>query len=262
MRPALLILLAVATLTLFAPVRYDPMQTDVAAQLQAPSTTHWLGTDLLGRDVFSRTVQGGRQTLLTAIVATLVAALVGLPLGMVASLRARALADSAQATINTLLALPGLLIALVVLTLLGRGIGPMIVALGLAQIAPVAFSTSVAIKTLRVAGYVEASKTLGAGEVHVLVEHIWPNIQPTVFAYLAVIFSYVLLNAAALGFLGLGAELGTPEWGAMLAEGRAAFRAAPWISIGPGAMLSLTIWAVNDLADWLSRSPGERPRLW
>jgi ABC-type dipeptide/oligopeptide/nickel transport system permease subunit len=176
-------------------------------------------------------------------------------MGLMASTRFVLLAAVAQALINTLLALPGLLVALVVITLLGRGIAPLIVALGLAQIAPIAFSTRAAVKTVRSAAYIEAAINLGATEVHLLIEHLWPNVQPTIVSYLAVVFSYTLINAAALGFLGLGGALGTPEWGIMLAEGRAAFRAAPWISIGPGIMLSLTVWSVNDLADRLIQRP-------
>ena len=225
------------------------MQTDPAVQLQAPSQTHWWGTDLLGRDVLSRTLYGGRQTLQAAVLATLLASVLGLPLGLMARARNPLLAAAALASINAMLALPGLIVALVVITLLGRGVLPLILALGLSEIAPFAFATRGAVGAIHSEGYIEAAVNLGANERHILVDHVWPNVQPTVIAYAGVVFSYMLLNGAALGFLGLGSELGTPEWGVMLAEGRAAFRVAPWISLAPGLMLSLTIWAVNDLAD-------------
>ncbi len=204
---------------------------------------------MLGRDVLSRTLYGGRQTLLAAILATLLAAALGLPLGLVARAQNPLVSGAALALVNAMLALPGLIVALVVITLLGPGVVPLIVALGLSEIAPFAFATRGAVQAVRSEGYIEAAVNLGAGEWHVLVDHVWPNVQPTVTAYAGVVFSYMLLNGAALGFLGLGSELGTPEWGVMLAEGRAVFRVAPWISLAPGIMLSLTIWAVNDLAD-------------
>jgi peptide/nickel transport system permease protein len=128
-----------------------------------------------------------------------------------------------------------------------------VIALGLSQAAPFAYTTRSAILAVRPAAYIEAATNLGAKPAHVLLQHVLPNTQATLAAYTVVIFSYSLLNGAALGFLGLTGDLGAPEWGIMLAEGRAAFRSAPWISAAPGILISATVWAVNDLADQLVR---------
>jgi peptide/nickel transport system permease protein len=231
----------------------DPMQTDPAAQLQAPGPVHLFGTDLLGRDVLSRTVHGGWQTLVTAALATVLVVILGLPLGSLSATGWRLVDHLTLGLINALLSLPSLLIALVVITLLGRGQGSVVIALGLSQAAPFAYTTRSAILAVRPAAYIEAATNLGARPAHVLLQHVLPNTQATLAAYTVVIFSYSLLNGAALGFLGLTGDLGAPEWGIMLAEGRAAFRSAPWISAAPGILISATVWAVNDLADQLVR---------
>ena len=243
---------AVIVMILLGPILLsaDPMATDAEAQFQPPNARHPLGTDLLGRDVLSRLVYGGRQTLLITVMATLVATSLGALIGSVAGfVKATWLNRVVMVVVNAMLAIPGLVIALVVLTLTGRGILPMILALSLSQIAPVALVIRSAVQTVRHAGYIEAAVSMGARPLTTLWRHVLPNIRPTLFSYVCVIFSYVLLNGAALSFLGVGNEPGTPDWGVMLAEGRAAFRSAPWVSFAPGVAITVTVWAVNDLAN-------------
>lgn len=245
--PLLIWLAFVAVAPLIAP--YDPLRTEPAQQLQAPSADHWLGTDLLGRDVLSRALYGGQHTLLITALATLIALLPGVALGLLALLAERPVA----VLINALLAFPGLLLALLILTLLGQGALPLALATGLTQIAPCARVTRSAALSVRSLGYVEAARALGAGRWRLLRAHILPNILVTVLAYAAVIFAYAILNSAALSFLGLGGEPGTPDWGVLLYEGRQAFRTAPWIAAAPGLGITLTVILVNRAADALSR---------
>lgn len=249
-----LVLLIVVGVVLVGPslVTTDPLHTDPAAQLQPPGQQHPFGTDLLGRDVFSRVLHGGRLTLLIAALSTLLAFGIGLPIGGLAGMWPEHAGAALMIVLNALLAIPGLVIALVVVTLMGRGSLPLVVALGIAQIAPVAVMTRSVILTVRSETYVDAALSLGATSVRILWSHILPNIRPTVLAYGGVVFSYTLLNGAALSFLGVGNEPGTPDWGVMLAEGRSAFRTAPWIGIAPGMAITLLVWAVNDLADRVS----------
>ncbi len=134
----------------------------------------------------------------------------------------------------------------------------MVVAMGVSQAAPLAYVTRSAIRLAREMGFVDAAISLGASPAYVLIHHVLPGTLPTVLAYLGVIFSYVLLNGAALSFLGLGNEPGTPDWGVMLAEGRAAFRTAPWIGLAPGMAITLVVWSVNTLVDELSSRPSPR----
>lgn len=256
----LFLLLTVLALVLLAPVLspLDPMQTETAAQLQPPSGEHLFGTDLLGRDVFSRALYGGQRTLLIAVLATAAAVVPGTLVGLVAGAKAGKLDAIIVMLLNALLAFPSLMLALVALTLLGTGILPLAIATGVAQMASyarVARSAAIAVRTM---GYVEAAYGFGATGWHIMSDHILPNVRMTLLTYAGVVFSYSVLNSAALSFLGLGGEPGVPDWGVMLAEGRMAFRAAPWIGFVPGLAITATVWAVNRLADDLGFKTGIR----
>lgn len=233
---------------------YDPLTTDTPAQLQPPSAAHWLGTDSLGRDVLSRLLYGGRQTLVMAFGATLIALIPGVLMGVLGGLWDGWVDALLVWLANALLALPGLIVALIVLTLLGRGIVPLVVAVAISQIAPVAFMVRAAVRSVRHRDYVAVAVSLGATRFGLLIRHIWPNIWGNVLAYAAVTFAYCVLNGAALSFLGLGGEPSLPEWGTMLAEGRQVFRVAPWVGVGPGLAISLTVWGMNRLADTLTQN--------
>jgi len=250
MRLAVVFLLVEFTLVLIAPLiaPHDPMQTDVAAQFQPPSSEHLLGTDMLGRDVFSRILYGGQRTLVTAVSATVAAVILGTLLGLASSVSNPWLSRSIRVFIEALLAFPSLLVAFVVLTVLGAGQTSLAVAVGFVSIAPYAQVTHSSIVSTRSAHYVEAAKAVGATDWQVLWRHIVPNIQFTLLAYAGVTFAYSLLNGAALSFLGLGGEPGIADWGVMLWEGRGAFRAAPWISFVPGFAITATVFAVNSLS--------------
>jgi peptide/nickel transport system permease protein len=247
------LLLLVALLVFIGPLVYapDPWQTRPEMQLQPPSTDHPLGTDLLGRDVLSRTLHGGQRTLVLALLATGLALSLGLPLGLAAGLPVPAVRRTLPVLLNALLALPTLLIGLVVLTVLGRGWGSLVLALAIAQVAPLALVTRGAVLAIWARDYVQAATNLGASRRYVLVYYVLVNALPTILAYGGVVFSMTLLNGAAFTFLGFSGEPGVPDWGSMLAEGRAAFRVAPWIGLGPGVLISLTIWSVNRWVDRL-----------
>ncbi len=246
---------ALVILLLVGPLIYqvDPLRTKPVIQFQPPSTDHLLGTDLFGRDVLSRVLHGGRFTLLIAGLATAVAVTLGVSLGMLAVMQRFYINDLALILINALLALPGILIALVILTALGRGGLTLVIALGLSQVASIGYTTRAAILTIKMMEYVEAARNLGATQFHILIHHLLPNALPSIMAYVGVVFSYTLLNGAALTFLGVGIEPGVPEWGVMLAEGRAALRIAPWIGLAPGIGITVTVWSVNALVDKFSQ---------
>jgi peptide/nickel transport system permease protein len=229
---------------LFAP--YDPMDTDTTRTLEAPSADHWLGTDSLGRDVLSRVLYGGQRTLLIAALATAIAVLPGVLFGLLSTFRW--LDRSISILVNAVLAFPGLLLALIIMTLLGQGVLPLALATGLAQVAPVARITHSAVLGVLGMGYVEAARGLGAWQGRVTAAHVFPNILPAVLAYMGVVFAYAILNSAALSFLGLGGEPGVPDWGVLLYEGRQAFRLAPWIAAAPGIAITLTVILVNRAA--------------
>lgn len=254
MRLPFIILVLIVLASFAAPLitPFDPMSTNTSVTFTPPNTTHWFGTDSLGRDVFSRILHGGRQTLVIATSATLIAVIPGVVLGLLAGMASNWFDVIIRTMINSLLALPPLVIALVVLTILGTGWGSLAIATGISQIARVGQFTRSLVLSIRVRGYVGAAYALGGTWRHIVIQHILRNATPLLLSYIAVTFSYSILNSAALSFLGLGGALGTPDWGTMLAEGRLVFRTAPWISIVSGLVIVITVMCVNTLADRFS----------
>lgn len=251
MRFSLLVLGGLLLLLTLGPllVSADPMATSAAMQFQPPNREHVLGTDLLGRDVLARFVYGGQRTLLMAGGATLLALGVGVPLGLIVGSTSGWIDQTLSGVLAAMLSIPSLLLALVFITLSGPSIFSIMLAIGLAQITPCAYAIRAAVQSVRQMLYVEAARSMGGTARYVLAVHVLRGIRPTLLAYACVIFSYALLNGAALSFLGLAGEPGVPDWGVMLAEGRSAFRFAPWISIVPGLGITITVWSINRLVD-------------
>lgn len=238
----LIFLVLIMAAPLFAP--FDPMRTDTNNALHAPDVVHLLGTDQLGRDVMSRVLYGGQRTLFVTVSATSGTLAISILLGMALSAW-NVLNRLLTPILTACLALPPLLMALVLLTLWGRGILPLILALMLPQIPVVARAIQSAIRPLTVTDYVLASRSSGATPVHVLLWHIWPNVVPFVRRYTGVLFSQMLFQVGALSLLGLGGEPGVPDWGAMLADGRTAFLIAPWTVLAPGLLMVACVVGVN-----------------
>jgi peptide/nickel transport system permease protein len=254
MRLSLLSLSLVILVSLAAPVLapFDPMSTTAGEAMQSPDSQNLLGTDLLGRDVLSRVLFGGQRTLQIAALATVIAIVPGLVAGLIAGVIGSYVDRGIMVVVDSLLAIPPLVTALVTLTLLGQGPGQLAIATGIAQIAVFAQVTRSATKAVRSAEYVQASFALGATRLHVVIHHVVLSIRPTLNSYAGVVFAYSILNSAALSFLGLGGDPGVPDWGTILAEGRLAFQIAPWVAIVPGVMIMITVMSVNSLADHLS----------
>lgn len=250
-RVVILYFLLVLGSPLIAP--YDPLQTDTSHQLEPPTGTHLMGTDFLGRDVLSRALYGGQRTLFIALLASMIALIPGAAIGLISGLSSPWFDSGIQVIVSAVLAFPGLMLALVVLTLLGSGTLPLALATGIALIAPCARVVRSAVFEVRGQMYLEAAESLGAAPVRLAYYHILPNIQSPLFAYAVVIFSFSILNAAALSFLGLGGDPSVPDWGAMLFEGRTHFRSAPWIGLMPGLGITLSVLLLNRLARDLTR---------
>lgn len=263
MRWPLLILLALVIVSLAAPLLapFDPMRTQPEQALRPPGGPHWLGTDFLGRDVLSRVLYGGQRTLTMAGLAALVAVLPGGVAGLLAGSLGGWFDRGAVVAINVTLAIPPLVLALVVLTLVGQGSTRIALAVGLAQVAAFAQVTRTAARSIQAMPYIEGARALGATRWQILWRHMLPNTLPLMLAYGSVTLSYCVINSAALSFLGLTGELGVPDWGVILAEGRLDFRRAPWISIVPGVLIAATVMATNALADGLARQR-RRGQVW
>ncbi|MBC7870925.1 MAG: ABC transporter permease [Chitinophagaceae bacterium] len=227
------------------------MQTSTLNPMQTPSRLHILGTDQLGRDILSRLLYGTQHTLFVALLSTSVAVIPGLLLGVSAGMAKGWVDRFITILVNALLAFPSLIFALVILSLLGQGSWQLALATGGAQIALYARITRSATLSIINFGFIESAQAIGVSKTRLMLRYILPNAQPTLIGYGGLVFSYSMINSAALSFLGLGGEPGLPDWGVMLAEGREAFRIAPWVSLAPGLAITLTVWAVHTLVDRL-----------
>ncbi len=248
---AALVLVALAAPWLAA---YDP-RAAVAEPLHAPSGAHWLGTDLLGRDVLSRTLYGGRRMLVIAALALLVTVPPGLAVGVLAGYAGRWVDAALMALVDAMLAFPSLLLALALVALVGRGTAQIAVAVGVAGVPTYARMTRAAVLEARSRPFVEAARALGTPPLRIMAWHIVPTVAPTLIAFAGVSLSWALLNSAALTFLGYSGDISAPDWGVMLAEGRAVFRTAPWVALAPGVALSALVLALNGLASGLALPP-------
>jgi peptide/nickel transport system permease protein len=260
MRWPTIVLGSILVLTIFAPIFaiQDPNHTEPVIQMQSPSFEHILGTDFLGRDLLSRLLYGGRRTLSFTMLAASLAVIIGSGIGLVAGMAASWLDTILSTLINALLAIPNLLLALVILTLLGAGGSALIVATGFTQIAPAARIIRAATQSVLAQPYVEAGYAIGLKRWHILIYYVLPNIRNILLSYCAVTLSYCLFNSAALSYLGLGGEPGVADWGVMLAEGRNTLYDAPWIAIAPGLAITLTLWSINSLVDQRNAIPKHR----
>ncbi|MHB0875064.1 MAG: ABC transporter permease [Anaerolineae bacterium] len=230
-------------------VRQDPNAADARQVLAAPSSAHLLGTDNLGRDVLSRLLHGGRASLAAGLVAVGCAVLLGVAFGIVAGYSSGAADIVIGATADILLAFPGLLLALLLAWLWGKGIDKAALAVGIAG-APVYMRVARAsVRRVRRAPYVRAAEAIGARPLRVLLRHVLPNIAGPLLALVMLDLGWAVLHVSALSFLGVGVRPPAPEWGAMLSEARTYFRAAPWLGIAPGGAIALTVLAVNLLGE-------------
>jgi peptide/nickel transport system permease protein len=223
----------------FAP--YDPHQTNPLYQFAIPSYQHWLGTDAYGRDILSRFLWGTRTSLAEALFAVLVAGAFGMVLSLFALFGYQRLDRVAGYVLDALLAFPGLLTALIMITLLGRGPLQISLAVGISLAPACARLIRSSIAAVKNQPYVSAAYALGASRWWIVRRHFLRNISYPMLSFAAVVLAWSLLDSAALEFLGLAGSLENPTWGSMIGEGRAYFREAVWGVLGPSLFLCLTV---------------------
>ena len=249
----LLVLLLFFSAALAAPLiaPYPPEANQLDQKLLPPSTEHLLGTDHLGRDILSRLVYGARYSLLIGFAAVGAGLLVGVPLGAVSGYFGGWLDLSIQRVVDVLLSFPGFLLALSLVAVLGVGIENVIVAVALGVVP--AFVRLVRATTLAIRNrdFVAASRAAGAGHLSIIGRHILPNAVPPLVVQATLGLGATLLTAAGLGFLGLGVQQPTPEWGSMLGEGRAYIFSNPNLATFPGLAIFLTVLGFNLAGDGL-----------
>lgn len=255
-----LIVLAVLVMVVFGSViaPHNPNAQDPLQALARPSGAHWLGTDSLGRDVFSRLIAGARTAFIGPLVIAASSMLLGNLLGLWAGYRGGRVDAVIMRWVDLMWSVPGLLVIIVVAGTLGGGYW---LAVGLLVVLTVPFDTRVVRgATLEQAPrpYVEAARTLGVKDWRIMVWHIWPNVSPVAVANAFLNFASSLGFLAALSFLGLGVPPGTPDWGLMLSEGLQDLFVNPVAVLAPGVMIVLTATSMNLIGDWLQERLASR----
>lgn len=231
--------------------RYDPIKINPPDRIQAPSREHWLGTDQFGRDIFTRVVYGARISLPVGLIAVVIASLVGTLLGLLAGYYGRFLDAIVMRLIDTMLAFPGILLALVVVAILGASLPNVMIAVGVGEIPRYTRLVRGSVLSAREALYVDAARVTGVRDATILYRHILPNVVGPIVVLATLSVGTAILAAAGLSFLGLGAQPPRPEWGSMLADGRQFLSSQWWIATMPGLAIALTVLAVNMAGDGL-----------
>ena len=240
----------------------DPNSQDLAASLQYPGAEHFLGTDKLGRDVFSRIVFGAQPTLLGAVVVVLISGFIGIPLGLVAGYYGGRIDALIMRILDALLAFPALLLAILVVATFGRGLGTVVIALGVIYVPAMARLVRSVTLVQRSLAYVDAGRALGFSDGRILFRHILPNLVAAVVVQSTIDLAYAILDIAALSFLGLGQQPPDPDWGSMLSDGRAYLLQNAWPAMSAGLAIMFTVVSFNLVGDGLRSQfdPRERER--
>ena len=249
----LAILLVLVLAAIFAPLvaTHEPLAQDLSRRLQPPSAAHWFGTDDLGRDIYSRIVHGSRITLYIAFLAAAIAGPIGLIVGTTSGYFGGWVDIVLMRVVDVFLSFPALILALAFVAALGAGIDNAIIAISLAAWPPIARLARAETLSVRKAEYIAAARLMGASSLRIIVGHIMPMCVPSVVIRITLNMAGIILTAAGLGFLGLGAQPPMPEWGAMLASGRQFMLTNWWLATMPGLAILLVSLAFNLLGDGL-----------
>jgi len=239
--------------TLLAPVLapYNPTRMDVQRLLEPPSKTHLWGTDDLGRDILSRVLWGGRESLRVAVIAILIALVGGLTLGVVSGYYGGLADNLIQRIVEIFLAFPSILLMLSIVAALGPSLGTVLIALGISFIPNGTRFVRGSVLATKNREYVTAARVVGASHARIMARHILPNILPPVIVYSTLGLGAAIMATAGLSYIGLGAQPPSPEWGAMLNYGRSYLRDAWWMSVFPGLGIFLAVLFINLLGDGL-----------
>jgi len=246
------VLAAFVLFALLVPILWDqsPNKQDLINSLQAPSTAHPMGTDQLGRDVLARVAEGARISLTVATLVTLGGALIGGLIGLVAGTLGGAADGIAMRTMDAILAFPPLILAMAVTV--GLGVGLNTAAIGIALVSVPWYARLLRAEALRIRSlpFIEAAHAMGATRGRIVRRHVVPHVLPVLFIQMAAAFGYAIIALAGLSFIGLGAQVPTPEWGQMITEGLGlSLTGQWWIAIFPGVAILITVTAASMVSD-------------
>lgn len=230
---------------------HDPIQP-VSAPLEKPQPSLLLGTDSLGRDLYSRLVFGSRTTLSAALIAAALSISSGLILGLAASFAGGWLERAMLLMFNAAMSVPGLLLAMLFVAGMGPGFPSVILGAGLSAVPGFARLIHSQAVSIRSRPFIRASEALGAGRLWIYLYHVLPNLRPALLSYGTTYLAWAFTGITTLNFLGLAGDPSTPEWGVMLNSGRTYLLEAPHLVLIPGLMISFTILSFHTIGDWLS----------
>jgi peptide/nickel transport system permease protein len=245
----LLVILCALSADLIAP--HDPNQLRMSVRLQGPSAEYWLGTDELGRDVFSRIIYGARVSILVGMISIGIATLIGLPLGLVAGYYGGWLDAVISRAVDALLAFPSLILALAIMSVLGPNLQNAMIAIGIIYAPAFVRLTRAGVLSVKSSEYVLAARVAGARPSYIMARTILPNIVSPLLVQITLGFASAIIAEAALSFLGMGVQPPTASWGAMLDSGRRFLSQTIWYSSAAGAAIFLAILSLNLLGDGL-----------
>ncbi|MBY0123163.1 ABC transporter permease [Bacillus sp. S/N-304-OC-R1] len=247
------IVIIIILLAIFAPLLapYNPTEIVMSKKLQAPSSDHWLGTDDKGRDILSRLLYGARVSLIVGFLSTILGAFVGILLGLISGYYGRGMDSLIMRICDVILAFPGILLALAIVSVLGASTTNVIIAVAFFAVptfARIVRGSTLSVKKLE---YIDAIKAMGSSDFRILFKHILPNILSPIIVQATLYIASAIITASALSFLGLGTKPPTPEWGSMLAQGRSYLAQAPHVTLIPGFAILLVVVGFNLFGDGL-----------
>jgi peptide/nickel transport system permease protein len=238
---------------LFGPLMctQDPLKIDVRNKYESPSREHWLGTDNLGRDTFTRLVYGARITLMVSFTGVMLGTIVGLTLGVVSGYYGGKVDALIMRVTDILLAFPGLLLAIAIVAILGNGLFNTMLAIAFYSIPYIARIVRGTVISIRELEFIQACQVIGCSDFSIIFFHIIPNSMSQVIVNTTLNLGTAILTSASLSFLGLGVQPPNPEWGAMLSQAREVMRTTPIAAITPGIAITLAVMSFSLLGDGL-----------
>lgn len=239
-------------MAVFAPLisRYDPVALKAIDRLKPPSAAHWFGTDHVGRDVYARTVYGGRISLAVGSAVAIITALAGVAIGIFAGYYRR-VDNIVMRVMDAFMAFPALILAMALIALLGSTVQNVIIAVSVVETPRMVRVVRGVVLSLREREFVGAARAIGAGPLRIMRVHILPNTMAPVIIQATFVFAGAILTEASLSFLGAGSPPYIPSWGNIMGQGRTYLQMAVWVTFFPGLVLMLTVLAINFVGDGL-----------
>ena len=248
------VLFLMALIAIFAPwIANDPMKLTPINRLKPPGGVYWFGTDFLGREVFARTIYGSRVSMMVGGAVALVSVTIGLAIGLISGY-VRSVDAIVMRIMDGIMAIPGVLLAIALISLAGASMMNVIIAITIPEIPRVVRLVRSVVLTIREQPYIEAAISVGSPLHKILIKHILPNTVAPLIVQATFVCASAVVIESILSFLGAGTPPEIPSWGNVMAEGRIYFQVAPWIIFFPGVLLAITVLAVNILGDGLRDS--------